>query len=95
MISNISLEFDTVTNAFLASQIGTEDMKAAFYMIEFLDLVLFHSRILIQVIRWTLRVPRRVLRVCYSYLQKKEPPLNLNEILKNVKIPEDNKDNKG
>ena len=38
-ISNISLEFDTVTNAPLASQFGTEYMKAAFYMTEFLDLV--------------------------------------------------------
>ena len=82
MISNMSLEFDTVTKAFLASQIRTEYTKTAFYMIGFLDLVLFHPRIPIQVIRWTLTVPRRVLRVCYSYLQKKEPLLNLNEVLK-------------
>ena len=39
-ISNISLEFDTVTNASLANQIRTEYMKAVFYMIEFLELAL-------------------------------------------------------
>ena len=51
-ISNISLEFDTVTNASLASQIRTENTKAAFYMTEFLDPVLFHSMILIHVFLW-------------------------------------------
>ena len=40
-ISNISLEFDTVTNPSLAGQIRTG--KAAFYMTEFLDPVLFRS----------------------------------------------------
>ena len=39
IISNISFEFDTITNASLASQIRTEYMKG---MIEFLDPVLFH-----------------------------------------------------
>ena len=42
-ISNISLEFDTIINSSLASQIRTEYMKAAFYMIEFLEVALFHS----------------------------------------------------
>ena len=48
-ISNISLEFDTITNASLASQIRTEYMNAAFYMTEFSELVLFQSISLIQV----------------------------------------------
>ena len=46
-ISNISLEFDTVTNASLASQIRTECMKSNIFMTEFLDPMLFHSMILI------------------------------------------------
>ena len=49
-ISNISLEFDTVINASLASQIRTEYMKSSiFYMTEFLEPVLFNSISLIQV----------------------------------------------
>ena len=36
-ISNISLEYGTVMNASLASQIRTEYMKAVFYMTEFLE----------------------------------------------------------
>ena len=47
-ISNISLEFDTIINASLASQIRTEYMKAVFYMIESLEPALYHSISLIQ-----------------------------------------------
>ena len=39
-------------------------------MMEFSDPVLSHLKILIKVFQWILTVHRRVLRVCYSYLQK-------------------------
>ena len=67
-ISNISLEFDTVTNASLAIQIRTEYMKAAFYMTEFLDPVLFHSIIPTQAFQWISIARKKILRVCYSFL---------------------------
>ena len=82
-ISNISLEFDTLINASLASQIRTEYMNVAFCMIEFLGLVSFHSIIPIQTFQWISIALQKVSRVCYSFLQKKEVPLNLIEILKN------------
>ena len=50
-------------------------------MIKFLDPVSFNLINPIQVFQWILIVRRRVLRVCYSFLQKKEVPLNLDEIL--------------
>ena len=50
-IFNISIKFDTITNALLASQIRTEK-KAAFHMTEFSDNVLLRSMILIQVFQW-------------------------------------------
>ena len=74
-ISNISLEFDTVINALLASQIRTEYM---FCMTEFLEL----ATIPVQASQWI-----SISRVCYSFLQKKEVPLNLIEILKNSSTP--------
>ena len=42
-ISNISLQFDTVINASLASQIRTEYMKCSIFRIEFLEPASFHS----------------------------------------------------
>ena len=86
-ISNISLEFDTIINASLASQIRNEYMKVAFCMIEFLEPVLFHSVILIQSSQWISIALQKVSRVCYSFLRKKEEPLNSIEILKNSLIP--------
>ena len=80
-ISNISLEFDTVLNALLAGEIRTE------YMTEFLEPILFHSIILIQASQWISIACQKVSRVCYSFLQKKEAPLNLIEILKNSLTP--------
>ena len=81
-ISNISLEFDTVANASLASQIRTEYMKSSILY----DRIL-RSRIIpiipTQAFQWILIARRKVLRVCYSFLQKKEAPLNLIEVLKN------------
>ena len=82
-ISNISLEFDTIINASLASQIRTEYMKAVFYMIESLEPTLYHSISLIQAFQLTSIVHQKVLRVSYSYLHKKGVLLNLHEILKN------------
>ena len=82
-ISNISLEFETVINASLASQIRTEYMKAVFYMIESLEPALYHSISLIQAFQLTSIVHQKVLRVSYSYLHKREVLLNLHEIPKN------------
>ena len=80
-ISNISLEFDTVINASLASQIRTEYMKT-----EFLELALYYSTIPVQAFQWISIACRKVSRVCYSFLQKKEVPQNLIEIPKNPLI---------
>ena len=86
-ISNISLEFDTVINVSLASQIRTEYMKSSIYMTEFLELASYHSTIPVQAFQLTSVVRQRVSRTCYSFLQKKEVPLNLIEILKNFLTP--------
>ena len=78
-ISNISLEFDTIINASLASQIR----KAVFYIIESLEAALLHSISPIQAFQWITIVHQKVLRVSYSYSHKREVLLNLHEILKN------------
>ena len=52
--SNISLEFDTVINALLASQIKTEYMKTSIYMTESLDPPLYYSMIPVQDFHWLL-----------------------------------------
>ena len=54
-----------------------------FCTIEFLELTLYHSTIPVQASQWISIARQRVSRVCYSFLQKKEVPLNLIEILKN------------
>ena len=82
-ISSISLEFDTIINASLASQIRTEYMKAVFYMTEFLEPTLYYSISLIRAFQLTSVVHQNVLRVSYSYLHKKGVLLNLHEIPKN------------
>ena len=75
-ISNISLEFDTVTNTSLASQIRTEYMKSSiFYMIEFLELALYHSTIPIRASPLISIAHQKVLNVYYSFLRKKGVPL--------------------
>ena len=56
-------------------------------MTEFLELTLYHSAIPVQAFQWILIARRKVLRVCYSFLRKKEAPLNLIEILKNSLTP--------
>ena len=86
-ISNISLEFDTITKASLASQIRTEYMKAVFYMIEALEPALYHSTILTRVSLLISIGHQKVSKVYYSSLQKKGVPLNLPVILKNSLTP--------
>ena len=58
-----------------------------FCTIEFLELALYHSTIPVQASQWISIARQRVSRVCYSFLQKKEVPLNLIEILKNSSTP--------
>ena len=82
-ISNISLEFDTMTNTSLASQIRTKYMKAVFYMTESLEPASYHSISPIQASPLTSIALQKVLRVFYSSLRKKGAPLNLPVILKN------------
>ena len=66
-ISNMSLEFDTMTNASLASQIRTEYMKK-FYMTESLEPASYHSIRPIQASPLTSIAHQKVLRVSYSSL---------------------------
>ena len=72
-ISNISLEFDTIINASLASQIRIRrNEKAVFYMIESLEPALYHSISLIQAFQWISIAHQKVLRVSYTYSHKRE-----------------------
>ena len=79
IISNISLEFDTIINASLASQIGTEYMKSS---------ILYDRILRARIIQLNksdtnflvdINSPSKV----YSYSHKKEVLLNLHEIPKN------------
>ena len=83
-ISNISLEFDTVINASLASQIRTEYMKCS---------ILYDRNLRPRIIPLNdsktsfsidINSPSKSLKGCYSFLRKKEAPLNLIEILKSL-----------
>ena len=60
-------------------------------MTEFLDPVLYCSIIPTQAFQWILIVCQKVLRVCYSFLQKEEVQQNSIEIPKNFQ----SQDNKG
>ena len=82
-ISNISLEFDTIINASLASQIRTEYMKSSILYDRILRAALYHSISLIQAFQWISIAHQKVLRVSYSYSHKREVLLNLHEIPKN------------
>ena len=64
-ISNISLEFDIVMNASLASQIRTEYMKSSILYHRILELALYHSTIPVRAFQWISIVHQRVLRVCH------------------------------
>ena len=67
-ISNICLEFDTIRNASLASQIRMEYMKSSIYMTEFLELESYPSMIPVQVSLLTSIAHQKVLIVSYSSL---------------------------
>ena len=81
-ISNISLEFDTVTNASLASQIRTEYMKNSILYDRILrshNIPLNNSDTSFSI---DINSPSKSLKGVLLILQKKEVPLNLIEILK-------------
>ena len=59
------------------------NISLEFYMTEFLELKLYHSMIPVQASQWILIPRQKVVRACYSFLRKKEPPPNLIEIPKN------------
>ena len=85
-ISNISLEFDTIINASLASQIRTEYMKSSILYDRILRahiIPLNNSNTSFSV---DINSPSKVLKVSYSFLQKKGVLLNLPIILKNSLI---------
>ena len=82
-ISNISLEFDTIINASLDSQIRTEYMKSSILYDRILRARIIPLNSLIQAFQLTSIVHQNVLRVSYSYLHKKGVLLNLHEIPKN------------
>ena len=85
-ISNISLEFDTITNASLACQIRTEHMKSSilYDRIPRAHIIPLNnsdtSFLLISIAH------QKVSKVYYSFLQKKGVPLKLAMILKNSLI---------
>ena len=82
-ISNISLEFDTIINASLASQIRTKYMKSSILYDRILRARIIPLNKSEQAFQWISIVHQKVLRVSYSYLHKKEVLLNLHEIPKN------------
>ena len=88
-ISNISLEFNTVINASLASQIRTEYMKSSILYDRILRarIIPLNNSSTSATFQWISIARRKVSRVCYSFLRKKEVPLNLFEIPKNSLIP--------
>ena len=82
-ISNISLEFDTIINASLASQIRTKYMKSSILYDRILRAHIYHSISLIQAFQLISIAHQKVLRVSYSYSHKKGVLLNLQEIPRN------------
>ena len=82
-ISNISLEFDTIINASLASQIRTEYMKSSILYDRILKACIMQLDKSHTSYQWTSIAHQKVLRVSYSYSHKREVLLNLHEILKN------------
>ena len=86
-ISNISLEFDTITNASLASQIRTEYMKSSILYDRILRARIIPLNDSSTSFSVDINNPSKVLRVSYSSLRKKGVPLNLPMILKNSLTP--------
>ena len=82
-ISNISLEFDTIINASLVSQIRTEYMKSSILYDRILRARIIPLNKSDTSFSVDINSPSKVLRVSYSYLHKKGVLLNLHETLKN------------
>ena len=85
-ISNISLKFDTVTNTSLASQIRTEYMKSSILYDRILRARIIPLNNSDASFSVDINSPSKVSKVYYSFLRKKEVPLNLPVILKNSSI---------
>ena len=71
-ISNISLEFDTIINASLASPIRTEYMKSSILYDRILSAALYHSVSLIQAFQLTAIVHQKVLGCLTHIYTRKE-----------------------
>ena len=84
-ISNISLEFDTIINASLASQIRTEYMKSSILYDRILRARIIPLNNSDTSFSVDINSPSKSLRG-YSFLRKKGAPLNLPVILKNSLI---------
>ena len=85
-ISNISLEFDTVTNASLASQIRTEYMKSSILYDRILRARIIPVNNSNTSFSVDINSPSKSLKGVLPFLRKKEVPLNLPVILKNSLI---------
>ena len=86
-ISNISLDFDTIINASLASQIRTKYMKSSILYDRILRAQIIPLNDSSTSFSVDINSSSKVLRVAYSSLRKKEVPLNLPVILKNSLTP--------
>ena len=86
-ISNISLEFDTIINASLASQIRTEYMKSSILYDRILRACIVPLNNSDTSFSVDINSPSKVSKVYYSSLQKKGVLLNLPVILKNSLTP--------
>ena len=86
-ISNISLEFDTVTKASLASQIRTEYTKSSILYDRILRSGIIPLNNSYRSFSVDINSPSKSLKGVLLFLRKKEVPLNLIEILKNFFIP--------
>ena len=82
-ISNISLEFNTIINASLASQIRTEYMKSSILYNRILRARIIPLNKSDTSFSVDTKAHQKVLRVSYSYSHKREVLLNLHEIPKN------------
>ena len=85
--SNISLEFDTVSKASLASQIRTEYIKSSILYERILRSSIIPLNDSSTSFSVDINSPSKSLKGVYSFLGKKEAPLNLIEILKNSITP--------
>ena len=82
-ISNISLEFNTIINASLASQIRTEYMNSSILYDRILRALIIQLDKSNTIFSGTSIAYQNVLRMSYSYSHKREVLLNLHEIPKN------------